>query len=93
MPAGGGMPFGGGMMSRGFTPPTPLSGAGAAAPRPARLAGQQMFETGNYVIVTLIGEGYQFSPLLAKYKSKLENRAQPPARAPPGKSAAPTGAR
>jgi hypothetical protein len=92
MPFGAGMQFARGMMGRGFTPPTPLS-AGAAAPRPTRQGGQQMFETGDYVIVSLVGEGYQFSPLLTKYKSKLENRAEPPTRAPTGKSAAPTGAR
>jgi hypothetical protein len=100
MPFGPGMAFGGmgtqfarGISPRGFTPQPTQPAAGAGPPPRGRQREVPMFEVGNYVIVTLSGEGYQFSPLVAKYRSRLENRATPAARAPAARPAAPTGAR
>jgi hypothetical protein len=50
-------------------------------------------EAGNYVILSLNGEGYQFTPLMTKYRDKLENRATPAAPAPAVRPATPTRAR
>jgi hypothetical protein len=88
--AGGGMPMRGGFL--GMTRPT-LPRTGFPTTRRGRQPEAQLVEAGNYVILTLVGEGYQFSPIMAKYRSKLENRATPAAPAPAGRSAAPTGAR
>jgi hypothetical protein len=95
--SGGGLIPGRSMMTRrggerqGYAPqPTP-PGANTGARR-ARVAEPPPIEVGNYVTVELVGEGYQFSPLLAKYKNQLENRAAPaaPAPAPAERPAAPT---
>jgi hypothetical protein len=69
-----------------------------AGVRPTSARGQpepETVEAGNYVILTLNGEAYQFTPLMTKYRDKLENRATPaaPAPAPAGRPATPTGAR
>jgi hypothetical protein len=61
--------------------------------RRARQAEPPPIEVGNYVTIRLTGEGYQFSPLLAKYRNQIENRATPAAAVPAGRPAAPTGAR
>ncbi len=73
-----------------FTQPTTTPTA-----RRARQAEPPPIEVGNYVTVRLTGQAYQFSPLLAKYRNQLENRATPaaPAPVPAGRPAAPTGAR
>ena len=84
------MPMRGGFLS--MTRPT-LPRTGFPTTRRGRQPEAQLVEAGNYVILTLVGEGYQFSPIMAKYRSKLENRATPAAPAPAGRSAAPTGAR
>jgi hypothetical protein len=97
IPAPAGAPRGTGMPGRGAfmggRPTLPPSGSGAGGQRRGRQAEAQLVEAGNYVVLTLVGEGYQFSPLMTKYRSKLENRATPAAPAPAGRSAAPTGAR
>ena len=99
MPANRGVPFGRGMPRGGFIPrpgmpwgmPQPTGPAGGAgAPRRFRQPAPQLIEVGNYVIVRLIGEGYQFVPLMQKYRDRLQNRATPAAPAPPGRPAAPT---
>jgi hypothetical protein len=81
-----GMPSRGDM--RGPTPPARVGGSPASGqPEP------ETVEAGNSVILSLYGEGYQFTPLVAKYRDKLENRATPAAPAPAGRPATPTGAR
>ncbi len=96
-PPGGGraMPPGGGRTIRRDedTAQPGAPAANAAAPRRSRLAEAPVIEAGNYVILHLTGEGYQFSPLMTKYRNKLENSATPAVPAPAGRPAAPTGAR
>lgn len=94
--SGGGPRFGG-ISGRGFGFPSArgygarptLPSAGVSGPRRGRQEAP-LVEAGNYVILHLVGKGYQFSPIMAKYKSKLENLAAPAAPAPAGKSAAAT---
>jgi hypothetical protein len=112
MPRAGGPPARG-MFARGLREEEsgvmPRFPAAGATTRRARPAEAPPIEVGNYVTVHLIGEGYQFSPLLAKYRNQLENRAtaaalaptsapapaptSAPARIPAGRSAPLTGAR
>jgi hypothetical protein len=96
MPSGGPAPGRTMMMRRGGEreglarqPTLPRAGVGS---RRGRVAEPPPIEVGNYVTVALVGEGYQFSPLLAKYKNQLKNRAAPaaPAPAPAERPAAPT---
>jgi len=101
-PAGMGAPAGGG---RGMAPgrsarrmrdednPGEAPPATAGAPRRNRAAEAPLIEAGNFVILHLTGEGYQFSPLMAKYRNKLDTSATPAAPAPAGRPATPTGAR
>jgi hypothetical protein len=76
-------------MMRGLTLPATRAGAPPASGQPK----PETVEAGNYVILSLDGEGYQFTPLVTKYRDKLENRAMPAAPAPAGGPATPTGAR
>jgi hypothetical protein len=97
MPGGGAvMPGGGAVMPAGGVRRQALP-AGYGAPGAGRPSEPETVDAGNYVILTLNGEAYQFSPLLTKTrdKDKFENRATPaaPAPAPAGRPAPPTGAR
>jgi hypothetical protein len=69
--------------------------ATAGAPRRNRAAETPLIEAGNFVVLHLTGEAYQFSPLMAKYRNKLDTStsATPAVPAPAGRPATPTGAR
>jgi hypothetical protein len=88
MPSRSGMFPGLGGDMRGPTPPARVGESPASGqPEP------ETVEAGNYVILSLYGEGYQFTPLVDKYypRDKLGNRATP--AVPAGRPVAPTGAR
>ena len=99
-PPGGGMTPARSMARRGgggerddLAPRQTQLAAGGGAPRRSGQAAPPPIEVGNYVILRLIGEAYQFSPLMTKYRDKLEKRATPAAPAPADRPATPTGAR